>query len=93
MNTSRIKKVIRHSQMVGNHFFDKETMRFWVSEIESDLFQNNTFVTSEDNFDRSKRLYTVRKYNPETGDISTIGKFQQFETIDEAIKFALSVDE
>lgn len=44
----------------GGHFFDRETFKYWGSRIESALYKNRCFVTSENNFDGSRRAYTVR---------------------------------
>lgn len=89
-----IADVKRICKEEGNHFFDKETIDFWASRVESKLYQNGCFVTSEDNFDRTKRLYTVRRFDPECesyGDlILTASAFQQFESLEEAKKFAES---
>lgn len=88
-----MKSVIKYCKEVGNHFFDKETMKFWGSKVESDLLPNGTFVISEYNFDRTKRLYTVRKYDSEAkllGDIiKTVGEFQEYETLADAMNVAL----
>lgn len=39
----------------GGHFFDRETFKYWGSRIESALYKNRCFVTSENNFDGSRR--------------------------------------
>lgn len=72
----------------GDYFFSEATMEFWGSAIVGGMFKNNTFVTSEDNFDRTKKLFTARHYNWDTHSVETIGEFQQFKTRDEAIAFA-----
>ena len=36
------------------HFFDRETLKYWGSRIESALYKNRCFVTSENNFDGSR---------------------------------------
>lgn len=81
--------VIKHHTMKGYHFFDEDTMRFWGSKIESELFNNGTFVTSEDNFNRTERLYSVRLYNSEDATIDTI-VFQKFTNRKDAIAFAVN---
>ena len=69
-------------------FFSKETMRFWNCKIESRLFSNRCFVTSEDNFDRSRKLYTVRRFSEDYTDIETIGEFQEHTTMASAVEAA-----
>lgn len=67
-------------------FFSPETMRFWGSRIhratatayKSGLF----FVTSEHNFDRSERRYTLRLANLQ--QIDTVGDFNGYATLSEA---------
>ena len=83
-----IKDSLRH----GNKFFSEDTIRFWNSKVEYGMFRNNTFVTSEDNFDRSKILYTVRQYDWDNHTIETVSGFQQFDNLDDAIVFAKSYE-
>lgn len=89
MTITDIKKINAEK---GFFFFSKKNMRLFKSKIESGLYKNNCFITSECNFDGTKRFYTVRKFNPESGSIETIGEFQQFKTIDSAREFARSVE-
>lgn len=62
----------------GGHFFDRETFKYWGSRIESGLYKNRCFVTSENNFDGSRRAYTVRRFSPDFLNIETVGEFQQY---------------
>ena len=82
-----IHDVVKNSIEAGWYFFDSDTMEFWNTTIETELFDNLCFVTSEDNFDRSKILYSVRRYNPEDASVDTI-TFQQHSILEEAIEFA-----
>lgn len=68
----------------GFHFFDGSTIRFFRSRIGQDLYQGPGgyfFVTSEQfvGSDRipAQRLYTVRQFMPDTGDINTVGDFNK----------------
>ena len=70
----------------GGHFFDRDTMKYWGTRIETGVFKNGCFVTSEDNLDRTERLYTIRRFTGEL--IYTVGKFQQYETKEAARKAA-----
>lgn len=87
-NAKNMNDVKFYNKMTGHRFFDHDTMEFWGSRVESELFLNNTFVTSEDDFYRTKKLFTVRRYNPENGEIETVGKFQQFDSLKMALAFA-----
>lgn len=53
------------------HFFDRETFKYWGSRIESALYKNRCFVTSENNFDSSRRAYTVRRFSPDFLHVET----------------------
>ena len=86
MGEYTIKDVIRLNKGAGFYFFDKDTMRFWNSKVESKLI-SNMFVTSEDNFDRTKKLYTVRGFDPETYEVETVGDFQAFEKLEDAMLY------
>ena len=79
MTISEVKSIVRSN---GYHFFDKDTMKYWGSRIETSVFKNGCFVTSEDNYDKTERLYTVRRFNGTS--INTIGEFQQYKTKDSA---------
>lgn len=62
----------------GSHFFDRDTMRFFRSRVSSNVYNGLGgiyFVTSEQFSSTSRRGYTVRKYEPKTGDISSVSTF------------------
>lgn len=73
----------------GLHFFDKDTIKFFNSKIETkgNLIGDKYFITSEKNED-NPRLFSVREFNKETGDTDTIGEFQEFKTRRQAENFA-----
>lgn len=75
----------------GGHFFDRDTMRFFGSKIESDLYSNRCFITSENNFDGTKRYYNVRRFNSDYTDIETIGTFNTIKDKDTARQIAKEV--
>lgn len=89
-NKAKMKRAIADSKADDYHFFDKDTMRFWGSAVVTGMFPNDTFVTIEDNYNRTKKLYTVRQYNWETHRVATVSKFQEFERLDDAIEFAVN---
>ena len=78
----------------GYHFFDRDTMKFFRSRVERDalmfgqLIDDKYFITSEQYDSSSPRLYSVRNFNLGTGNVDTIGEFQEFETKGQARKFA-----
>lgn len=79
-----ISDVIDVSRQHGNHFFDPETIAWFRSEIVDKVF-GVFFVTSEQFDDESPRLFTIRRIDWDNGTISTVGKFQQYETLEEAM--------
>lgn len=87
MISANMKKAIELNKAVGHHFFDEDTMRFWGSRLESDLLPNDIFITSERNFDNTKRLFSVRQFNWTTGHATTI-LFQQFDNLKDALTYA-----
>jgi hypothetical protein len=79
---SEIRKLNKEK---GYHFFDRATMSFFNSRVESRLL-NEHFITSERQNSEDKKRYTIRKAL-ENGSIETIGDFMGFETIKEAKLF------
>ena len=85
----RMRDAINDSLNAGRYYFTKDTMKFWGSKVEAGMYGNDTFVTSENNYDGSKRLYSARHYDWENHEVNTIGEFQQFESLEDAIEFAI----
>ena len=73
--------------VIAGHFFDKGTMSFFKSRVESGIYRTGPrtgyFVTSEQ-FEDEPREYTVRAYKPEdgvtAGGISTVDEFYGMAT-------------
>ena len=89
-NIARIKQT---NAARGFHFFDSSTMRFFRSRVLSQTFEAKDavyFVTSEQ-FVGSEytapRKYTVRSFNPESGDIRTVQPFNEL-TCSNALRIA-----
>ena len=78
----------------GYCFFSKDSMKFFGTKVESTVYPNNTFITSDfTDFERNKRGFTVRKFDPKTGSIDTVGKFNGFHFIEDAREFAKNYKE
>lgn len=82
----------RKNKEAGQHFFDKDSMRFFDSKIETEgnLIKGKYFITSEQ-FHGSEgysapRKYSVREAMPD-GSVGTIGKFNSFKTKEEAKEY------
>lgn len=74
----------------GFHFFDRSTMSFFKSTIETGLLKGGYFITSEKNGNSSRR-YTARKVDYLDGSIPTLGQFQEFST-KQLAKLAINID-
>lgn len=65
------------NRAAGYHWFDPDTMRMFGTKVLPTVYQGPGgvyFVTQDDNFDRTKRAYTVRRFDPATGDVDTVGE-------------------
>ncbi len=63
------------NRAIGNNWFDRGTMRWWKSRLESGLITRRYFISSEDEFAidgrQPKRIFAVR-YANDDGSIKTI---------------------
>lgn len=76
----------------GQHFFDRDTMRFFKSTIETGLLKGGYFITGESQTGYgSNRKYTARKVDYLNGSIETLGEFNQCSTKDNA-KIIINID-
>lgn len=92
-----IADVKQANKDAGYYFFSRDTMRFFGTRIESALYKNNTFITSDyTGFERNNRAYSVREFHSETGIVNTAkfsngqSTFNKFSTIESAREFARS---
>ena len=92
IKNARMQEAIRDSLRHGSFFFSQGTIEFWGSEVEYGMFSNNTFVTSEDNYNRTKKLFSVRHYDWERHEVETV-TFQQHDNLDDAIRTAKEYEE
>lgn len=71
------------------YWFSQDTLRFFGSKI---YWQTLTrieggylFISSEDNFDRTEKCFSLRFVNVEDGyEIDTIGEFNRYKTLEHA---------
>jgi hypothetical protein len=89
-----IADVKRANAESGGHWFDRDTMRYFKTRIETGIvkcgsvgegaahrFTRARFVSSEQGpHDHSPRAYTIREAQPD-GGIDTVGEFQQYKTL------------
>lgn len=71
---------------VNGHSFTPGAMAFFKSKLQGTVYPTVTliyFVSSEKGPD-DKRKYSVRSYDPSTGNIDTVGEFQAYNTAQSA---------
>lgn len=82
----QMKAAVRNS---GSHWFDKNTMRFFNSKIETGILQKRFFISSERQEITDPKRYTIRYFVRDNNatpalDCHTVGEFEQFETLADA---------
>jgi len=81
---------IKHyNEQAGQHFFEKATMKFFASRVESAPYIGPGgifFITSEKcGFESTERKFAIRQFNPENGHVNTVGDtFNKFQYIESA---------
>lgn len=78
----------KNMESKGSYWWTPDTMRFFGTRVGSEFYGPGGlyFVTSEahphplERWPAKVRKYTVRKYNPESNDIETIGEFGGYRT-------------
>lgn len=84
--------LIQLNEEIGHYFFSPDTMRFFASKIESELYPSGYFITSEKRcFNDNRREFKVRfakqdEHGEFTGEIESV-KHDLFETFEEAKEF------
>ena len=82
----KMSDVKRINEREGYFFFSPNTMRFFNSEIESELYGDTYFITSDRMELKMPKEYTVREFFDD-GHISHASRFQEFATKEEAVDF------
>lgn len=61
----------------GSHWFDPGAMRYFKCRILDTVYQGTggVYFVSSEKYNDHPRRYTVRKFDPESADISTVGEF------------------
>ena len=75
----------------GYHWFKPDTLRYFGSKVYPDFYKKSStsskgyFITSEDKgFNDKSKGYSVRVGNEKTGQVDTIGEFNQYSSKTEA---------
>ena len=91
MSTLTLTDIKNNNKKAGKNWFDKDTMRFFDSRIESKLYSDNTFITSEKQEHQFPREYTIRIALNNGVDIESVGEFQQFDTLEQAREYRKTI--
>ena len=86
-----IREISRANEAAGLNFFEEETLAFFNSMVHPTVFEGpgGIFFVTQERYDlRYPILFTVRQFFPESGKIHTLGRFQQYETQEEAYSAA-----
>jgi hypothetical protein len=73
------------NKRASQHFFDRATMKFFNTRIESTLMKGNYFITSEKH-PYNPRHCRVRQYNPRNHHILTIGEEMTYQEAKDSIR-------
>ena len=91
MSTLTLTDIKENHAKAGRKFFSKNNMRSFNSRIESKLYNDNTFITSEKQEHQFPRLYTIRIALNNGIDIENVGEFQQFESFYQASEYRKTI--
>ena len=78
-----IEEIKAANLALGQHWFSKDTMRYFGTRIHGKVYGGKYFVTSDFDFNHM-RFYSVRACVE--GKIETIGVYQAYTTLERAIK-------
>ena len=78
-----ITEIKKANEEAGHYFFSPDTLQFWGSKVYPRVYGGRYYITSEDNFDRTAKFYSVRRAD-ERGHIETVWGFLEFNTLEQA---------
>lgn len=78
--TKAMEAAIHKYQVNGGHWFDRDTMEFWGSSVVSDLIDEKYFISREDNFNRTRKLFSIREFSDGFRNVETVTGFQEYTT-------------
>jgi hypothetical protein len=88
MTFRNLGEVKRANKERGGFWFSKDTLAYFDSHLESKLIGGQYFVTSEQfhgSDGSDPRRFTIREVLNEQAEIGTVGEFQQYTTLQEAL--------
>lgn len=85
--TSNAQMRVRNTA-AGYHWFKPDTLAFFEGRIESDSNEYGLFISSEQfvsfRSGAEPRMYSVRQFRHDTGQVETIGEFQAYRKLRDA---------
>ena len=77
-----IDDIKRAAENRGSKWFSRGAMRFFGSRVHDTVYQGpgGVFFVSSEQPPYGPRGYAVRRFDPDTGDISTVGKVCQYSS-------------
>lgn len=75
------KTLAEFKAVYTGHFFDKKTMKFFRSRIESGLIKGVYFITSESDMRDTERFYNVRSIGQLESGEYTVNSIYEFNKI------------
>ena len=81
-----ILEIEQHNKAIGHHWFDADSLRFFSSRINDELFGSlgDVFISSEKHSSDYARFYTVRQITPRGSITSVAGGFQAYSSMSSA---------
>ena len=79
-----LAEIKAENKRTGGFFFEKGTMRFFNSRVLSTIYQGpgGVFFVTAETGPSEKTAFTVRRFHPEDGDITTSGPFNEMSEYD-----------
>lgn len=89
-NQAALKRKIAAHEAADGKWFTPDTMRFFRSRVETGLLAGDHFVSSEQfvpyDGEPAARRFTVRRFDKsDTFMVETVGEFQEFDTLGDAL--------
>lgn len=82
MSFANLREVVKANDEAGRHWFETDTMEFFKSRLETDLFDGRYFITSERG-PFGPRAFTIHLAD-EKAHIHTVGDFMAYKTLEDA---------
>ena len=77
-----------------DYYFSKDTIRFWNSVVLTSPDQYGLFIEAVDNWNRTKRIFSVKSFDPYQGKVWTLTNFkaEEYDNLKKAKEFLGKVE-